>query len=148
MELPVRLARHRVLIVDDDPSHLEIYSLLLKQAGYDPLTALVRYSGAELPKESEIDLIILDYRLRTRNTSADLAKQIRTRYPRAPIVLLSDLWNLPSDMAPYVADFVRRGEPAALLNMLSDLLPRKAAGHSEAPPLRPKAKPGSRYGLN
>jgi len=143
----VRLARHKVLIVDDDPSHLEIYSLLLKQAGYDPVTALVSYSGAELPRESEIDLVILDYQLRTRKTSADVAKQIRARYPRAPIVLLSDLWNLPSDMAPYVADFVRRGEPAALLDRLSDLLPRKAAGRS-APPRGSKAAPGSRYGSN
>jgi DNA-binding response OmpR family regulator len=127
----VRTLRHKVLVVDDDPSHLEIYGLLLRQAGYEPVSALVRYSGAELPAESNIDCIILDYRLRSRKTSADLARQIRSRYPSAPIVLLSDLWNLPSDVAPYVTDFVRRGEPAELLDRLSHLLPQAKDRHAK-----------------
>jgi DNA-binding NtrC family response regulator len=121
-----------VLVVDDDPAHLEIYGLLLRQAGYDPISALVRFSGAELPMESNIECIILDYRLRSRKTAVDLARQIRTCYPGAPIVLLSDLWNLPSDIAPYVKEFVRRGEPGELLDRISHLLPQKMDRHSKS----------------
>jgi hypothetical protein len=48
---------------------------------------------------------------------------MRSLYPAAPIILLSDVWNLPTEIAPYVADFVRKGEPAKLLGTLSRLLP-------------------------
>ena len=118
----MRSTRHKVLVVDDDPSHLEIYGLLLKQAGYEPFSALVRFAGAEFPQESQIDGIILDSRLKSLKTSSDLARQMRGRYPRAPIVLLSDARSVPADMAPYISDSVRRGEPAELLKKLSVLV--------------------------
>jgi DNA-binding NtrC family response regulator len=111
-----------VLVVDDDPSHLEIYSLLLKQAGYEPATALVKFTGVEFLTESDVEAVILDHRINSVRTPVELARQIRERYPRAPILLLSDLWNLPADVAPYVADFVRRGEPAKMLQKLIQLL--------------------------
>jgi DNA-binding NarL/FixJ family response regulator len=111
-----------VLIVDDDPSHLEIYRLLLKQAGYEPVSALVRFNGADFPADPNIDGIILDSRLKSLKSSSDLAGQIRGRYPCAPIVLLSDHQIPKSALAPYVTDYVRRGEPAELLDKLSALL--------------------------
>ena len=119
----MRSARHKVLIVDDDPSNLEIYGLLLNQAGYDPVPALVRFAGMEFPAEPGIEGIILDHRLSSLESAADLARRIRDHYPEAPIVLLSDAWNLPTDMAPFVADFVRRGEPGQLLDKLARLVP-------------------------
>ncbi len=118
MQLPL----HRVLVVDDDPSQLEIYSLLLQQAGYEPATALVKFAGLEFSSESEVEAVILDHRVNSRRTPVELARQIHERYPRAPILLLSDVWNLPADVAPYVADFVRRGEPAKMLQKLIQLL--------------------------
>ena len=118
----MRSTRHKVLIVDDDPSHLEIYALLLKQAGYEPVPALVRFAGTDLPSDAEIAGIILDYRLNSSQTSSDLARQMRGVYPQAPIVLLSDGRSMPADIAPFVADFVRRGEPGELLRKLSVLV--------------------------
>jgi CheY-like chemotaxis protein len=122
VEHSVRSTRHKVLIVDDDPSHLEIYALLLRQAGYEPVPALVRFAGTDFPSDAQIDGIILDYRLKSMKTSSDLARQMRGFYPHAPIVLLSDGRSVPPDIAPYVADFVRRGEPAELLRKLSVLV--------------------------
>ena len=118
----MRSTHQKVLIVDDDPSHIEIYGLLLKQAGYEPVSALVRFTGADLPSEPTIDGVILDSRLHSLKSSSDLARQIRFRYPRAPIVLLSDTHCPAADIAPYVADSVRRGEPAELLGKLSALV--------------------------
>ncbi len=115
--------RPKVLIVDDDPSHLEIYGLLVQQAGYDPVPALVRFSGADYPAEREIQLVLLDYKLDSVKTSVDIAEEVRARYPAAPILLLSDVWSLPSDIAPYVAEFVRKGEPAKLMSTLKRMLP-------------------------
>ena len=114
----------KVLIVDDDPSHLEIYSLLLRQAGYEALTAQVNFAGADLPRDAGVGLVLLDYKLQSLRTSAELAREIRDLYPDAPIVLLSDLWSLPEDVAPLVTEFVRKGQPAKLLQVVGRLLPR------------------------
>lgn len=124
----MRSTLHKVLVVDDDPSHLEIYGLLLKQAGYEPVSALVRFAGADFPADPNIHGIILDSRLNSMKSSSDLARQIRGRYPLAPIVLLSDHQIPKSDLEPYVTDYVRRGEPAELLNKLSALVARSLDG--------------------
>ena len=114
--------RQTVLIVDDDPLHLEIYSMLIQQAGFLPVTALVKFVGTELPRDANVDLVLLDYRLNSMKTSPEFAQEIRELYPAAPIVVLSDLWALPTDIAPFVTGFVRKGEPAALLEEVSRLL--------------------------
>jgi DNA-binding response OmpR family regulator len=118
----------KVLIVDDDPSHLEIYSLLMKQAGIEPVAALVRFVGVDLPQDEAVNLILLDYRLNSLKTSAQLAQEIRRLYPSAPIVVLSDLWNLPADIEPYVNGFVRKGEPVKLIETVTRLI---ECGHGE-----------------
>lgn len=111
----------KVLIVDDDPMHLEIYGLLMKQAGYEAVTALVRFNGAVIPKDDRIGLVLLDYRLNSSITSPQYAKEIRSIYPTVPILVLSDLWALPTDIAPFVTGFVRKGEPDKLLETVSRL---------------------------
>lgn len=124
----MRSTLHRVLVVDDDPSHLEIYGLLLKQAGYEPVSALVRFTGADFPADPNIHGIILDSKLNSMKSSSDLARQIRVHYPSAPIVLLSDSQTPHSDPTPYVTDYVRRGEPAQLLDKLAVLVTQTANG--------------------
>jgi DNA-binding NtrC family response regulator len=109
----------KVLIVDDDPMHLEIYGLLLKQAGYESLPVLVRFTGTEIPRNQPLGLALLDYRLNSARTSPEYAQEIRSIYPQLPILVLSDLWALPTDIAPFVSGFVRKGEPAKLLETVA-----------------------------
>ena len=109
----------KVLIVDDDPMHLEIYELLMKQAGYETRPILVKFSGSVIPRNECIGLVLLDYRLNSIKTSPQYAEEIRSLYPQVPIIVLSDLWSLPADIAPFVTDFVRKGEPAKLLETVS-----------------------------
>lgn len=116
----------KVLIVDDDPSHLEIYGLLMQQAGYQPVPALVKFAGADLPRDEDVGLVLLDYRLHSLRTSTELAQEIRGLFPGAPIIVLSDLWSLPADIAPFVTEFVRKGQPAKLLQVVGRLLPLAA----------------------
>ena len=118
----------KVLIVDDDPMHLEIYGLLMKQAGYEAISALVKFSGTEIPRDDRVGLVLLDYRLNSVKTSPQYAQEIRALYPAARIILLSDLWSLPTDIAPFVDGFVRKGEPAKLLETISRIF----AGASDA----------------
>jgi DNA-binding response OmpR family regulator len=112
----------KVMIVDDDPMHLEIYGLLMKQAGYEALPLLVRFTGTEIPRSQPISLVLLDYRLNSAKTSPEFAQEIRSAYPHVPILLLSDLWALPTDIAPFVSGFVRKGEPAKLLETIARYL--------------------------
>ena len=109
----------KVLILDDDPMHLEIYGLLMKQAGYRSLPVLVRFVGTEIPTNECIGLALLDYRLNSTKTSPEFASEIRALYPAVPIIVLSDLWALPTDIAPFVDGFVRKGEPAKLLDTVA-----------------------------
>ena len=109
----------KILIVDDDPMHLEIYGLLMKQAGYQALPVLVRFTGTEIPRNQYLGLVLLDYRLNSSKSSPEFAQEIRALYPQVPILVLSDLWALPADIAPFVSGFVRKGEPAKLLETVA-----------------------------
>jgi hypothetical protein len=86
------------------------------------LTALVKFTGVDFSPGPDIAAIILDHRLNSLKTPVELAREIHAQCPCAPILLISDSWNMPTDIAPYVADFVRRGEPAKMLQKLTRLL--------------------------
>lgn len=113
----------KVLIIDDDPSHLEIYSMLMEQVGLEPVTALVHFLGPDLPRGQEIDLVLLDSTLHSLKSAAAIAQDIHTLYPSAPIVVLSDTCNLAADIKPFAADIVRKGQPAELLETVCKLVP-------------------------
>ena len=115
-------ARPSILIVDDDPVHLRIYGWIVEAAGYRALPAQVRFSGVDLP-EDPADLVLLDYRLGRQAKAAEVAKLVRSRYPDAPIIVLSESLVLPEEMAPLVQGFVRKGDPAKLVETLHQLLP-------------------------
>lgn len=113
----------RILIVDDDPHHLEIYGMLIQRAGYEPVPVVVKFQGTDFSIHSDIAAIMLDYKLNTNKTTKQLAQELQTLYPHAPILLLSDVWDLPLEMKPYAAMFVRKGEPEKLFEALQQLLP-------------------------
>lgn len=111
-----------VLIVDDDPSHLKIYSWVVERGGFRSVTALVQRDNVKLPEAEEIDLAVLDYRLGVGLSAVDVAKRLQIIYPDTPILVLSDLYGMPEDIAPYVSGFVRKGEPQQLLDTIVSTL--------------------------
>lgn len=114
--------RKRILIVDDDPSHLEIYGMIVDRAGYLPVPVLVRFAGPEQVPGGEIAAILLDYRMNSVKTAPEIAQEIKAKHPQAPILVLSDLWGMPADIQPFATEFVRKGEPENLLNALRRLV--------------------------
>lgn len=106
-----------VLIIDDDPTHLRIYGWIVAAAGYQALPALVTADQIDFP-DGAVDLVLMDYRLTRQLTAVDAAKQTQLRFPGAPIIVLSDVYDLPADVAPLVQAFVRKGEPAKLVEVL------------------------------
>jgi CheY-like chemotaxis protein len=110
-----------VLIVDDDPSHLRIYGWIIQTAGYHSLSALVTRDCVDLPDES-VALVLLDYHLNGRMSAVDVARLVKVRFPGAPILVLSDALVMPEDIAPVVNGFVRKGDPARLVETVRQLL--------------------------
>lgn len=113
-------SRTNILMIDDNPVHLEIYRLILEKAGFVGLPALVTHSGLEFPNEA-VDAVLLDYRLAPNISAYEVALKVRGRYPSVPIVILSDMYDPPADTAPLVQGFVRKGNPEKLLSTLREL---------------------------
>jgi DNA-binding response OmpR family regulator len=112
----------RILLIDDDPSHLEIYGMIVARVGFDGIPVLVRFSGPDPFPDTEVSAILLDYRLKSVKTSPEIALELRERFPGVPIIVLSDLWSMPEDIAPFATSFVRKGDPRILLAKLESLL--------------------------
>jgi two-component system NtrC family sensor kinase len=111
----------KVLIFDDDPSHLKLYSWILERAGFAPFTIQV---GAELPRiedHPDVDLVILDYTYRTGLNAIEVAQHIRNRWPEIKIIVLSDMMWMPDDIAAIANSFVRKGEPEQLVAKVSEM---------------------------
>ncbi len=55
--------RGRVLVIDDNPLNLKLFTALLEARRYDVSQAAAGYSGLDLAREQQPDLIILDLQL-------------------------------------------------------------------------------------
>ncbi len=110
----------RILIIDDEPAHLKLYSWILEREGFVTATALAR-NGIDLPpSHEEFDLTLLDYQLQGIK-AVDVAKKIRDLWPGMRIVVLSDMMWIPDDMAPLANGFIRKGEPQLLVDKLTEM---------------------------
>ncbi len=63
----------------------------------------------------------MDYRLTSQLTAVQAAEAVDARYPRVPIIVLSAIYDLPSDIAPFAWASVRKGEPARLVETLAQI---------------------------
>jgi DNA-binding response OmpR family regulator len=114
-------SKANVLIIDDNPVHLEIYRLIVEKAGFVGLPALVTLSGLEFPERETVHAVLLDYRLAPNISAYEVALKVRGKYPTVPIVILSDMYDPPADTARLVQGFVRKGNPEKLLSTLGEL---------------------------
>jgi hypothetical protein len=111
--------------MDDDPTHLRIYGWIIDAAGYQALPALVTADHIDFP-DGPVDIVVMDYRLTGQITAVQAAQATKSRFPQAPLIVLSDVYDLPADIAPYAKAFVRKGEPAKLIATLAKF-PRNPA---------------------
>lgn len=111
-----------ILIIDDDPLHLKIYTWILEREGYQCRTALVGSKDVDLPQDEKIDLVLLDYRLSSSLTAPDIANQLKSLFPDVPIVVLSEAPWMPEDMSAHAIAFINKGNPQRLVNTVADVL--------------------------
>lgn len=111
-----------ILIIDDDPLHLNLYKWMLEKHGYHALKALVGSTQVPLPKDEHIDLVLMDYRLNSALTARDVAEAVKEAFPGAPVVVLSELAWPPDDIRGYATGFVSKGEPEQLMTTIAELI--------------------------
>jgi hypothetical protein len=48
-------------------------------------------------------------------------QSVKQKYPGVPVIVLSEVFDLPTDMASHATAFVRKGDPQQLVNKLNEL---------------------------
>ena len=81
----------RILLVDDDEDFLLIHSSLLSSHGYEVITAESEKECREILEASKPDLIILDVMMEYLDSGFDLSKEIKSKFPSVPIILLTSI---------------------------------------------------------
>lgn len=81
----------RIVIIDDDPSFLEITGAILRRFGYEVLTASNTQDGLRLIEEEQPDLLVLDIMMATVDEGLRFAVKLRQdeALRKLPIIIVS-----------------------------------------------------------
>jgi len=111
-----------ILIVDDDRLHLKLYTWILQAEGYKCESALVQSTSVDLPSDTTVDLVLLDYRLSSSLSPLDVIEQLKSKFPAAPIVILSEMQWMPDDMRSHAQAFINKGDPKKLVETINGIV--------------------------
>ncbi len=102
-EQPLKSYRHafrkdldRILVVDDDPAHVELVKFFLEKEGYDVEGAYDAPSAIEILEDRRdgFKLVILDQLLPKVNNQ-ELSKLVAAKWPMLKVLVMSDSGRLP-----------------------------------------------------
>jgi CheY-like chemotaxis protein len=88
--------KHVILCVDDEDNPLLLRKLVLEKAGYTVVTARSASEALELLAVRHVDLVLSDH-LMPGTTGAELAQEMKTRFPATPFILISGVNDIPLD---------------------------------------------------
>ena len=85
------MAQDKILLIDDDPSFLEITGAILRRFGYDVLTSNTTTDGLSLIESEKPNLVILDIMMATMDEGLQFAARLRQKdeLHRLPIIIVS-----------------------------------------------------------
>lgn len=78
-----------ILVVDDEPSVLLTYGLILEKEGYAVKTAETSKAAIEELEANVFDLVLCDYSLEQEHTGFEVIERARQLYPGIAAVLLT-----------------------------------------------------------
>ncbi len=88
--------RDLILCVDDEENQLAVRKLVLERAGYLVLTASSGQQALDFLDSHRIDLVLSDH-LMPGMSGTELARRIKGRNPKLPVILLSAVNEAPVD---------------------------------------------------
>jgi CheY-like chemotaxis protein len=117
----------KVLLVDDEPSMVNLFSLILSNAGYFVKTALNGVSGLKLFQSAAWDLVITDRQM-PQMGGERLAEEIKGLAPKTPVILITGFSG--ENLRPGLFETVLRKpfSKAALLSSVEGALIEHSAG--------------------
>jgi len=113
----------KILVVDDEPNMLKLYSKELGDEGYDIKTACCGDDALKLALGEEIDLVILDIKMDRRDGLSTLSELKRLR-KGLPVILNSAYATYKSNFQSWLADsyLVKSSNLTELKNKIEDLI--------------------------
>src|SRR4030042_2863797 len=87
------IPKGRILLIDDDPDFLEMHSTILKNHGYEILTATSSKEGLERVRTEMPDLIILDLIMEKHDAGFAFSKTLKTDplFKKIPIIMVTSV---------------------------------------------------------
>lgn len=119
----------RVLLVDDEPTQLDLRAHVLSLSGFSvftargPLEALAIIAGTA----ERIDVAVLDYQMPVMNGCL-LANHLRSRRPEVKIILHSGAIDIPRGEMTSIDTFIPKSDGVAMLIASVAHLARAATG--------------------
>lgn len=122
--------KHRILVVDDDESVREVFGLMLRNEGYEVVTAENGFDALLKLKEVVIpDVIISDLKM-PKMSGFEFLSVVRRRFPKISVIASSGAYGSKVVPPGVLADaFYAKGEGAAetLLSGVAALIQTSAA---------------------
>jgi CheY-like chemotaxis protein len=114
----------RILCVDDRAENLRVRAIMLEQFGCEAITAPDGAAALQLLASQSIDLMLIDYHLADGETGEEIAREVRQRWPKVPMIMLTGDSKLPDSAIAAVDEVIIKGtNPRILLDTIEKLLP-------------------------
>ena len=98
---PPGLFSRRLLLVEDDQLTQSLLERLLKQSGFDVLSAGSAAEAAEAAKQFDPDVMVVDISLGDGPNGLDLIRAMKNAYPHVAFVVLSNYAVAPSGLSDF-----------------------------------------------
>ena len=82
-----------ILVVDDEPSVLLTYQLILQQEGYRVTGAATSTEALQALRQNNVDLLLCDLSLEEERSGFDVIDSARSKDPELPTVILTGYAN-------------------------------------------------------
>jgi DNA-binding response OmpR family regulator len=116
----------RLLVVDDESNIRLLYSQVLKDEGYDVVTAATTSEAVDKLTDGNFDLVLLDIKLKNES-GLELLQQIVKERHDIPVILSTAFSCYKDDFSAWLADgyVVKSSDPQELLEEIKRVLTKK-----------------------
>jgi two-component system, OmpR family, response regulator ResD len=129
-----------ILIVDDEPLVLKLFTTLLEQNGYTVTAVSSGEAAMEVLREEPVDLLVLDLSM-PRTDGFDVLRSLRVQLPGLPILVISGFMQgallQASELLGAAASLLKTEAPGLLVETVKALLrPESTASIGSTPQAR------------
>ncbi len=129
--------RKRILVIDDEPTALDLLRRILEMSGYEVLSAVNGQKGVELFQQSPCDLVITDMVMPVKDGLRTIL-DLRSIAPLLPVIAISGGGTISKErylaVAGYLDNVITIAKPFAIKDIteaVKKILQDRSTEHSE-----------------